>query len=225
MTMKDSIYIAGPMRGYELFNFPAFDEARETLKAGSWDPISPADLDREAGFDPVENPKGIDGAPLDWSNPANCLSPKFLQEAMKRDVDAIVQDAGALCLLPGWEKSTGAKAELALARWKNIPVYLYPSMKLLDDESICEEAHRIQGGDRQQDYGSPKQNFHDIADMWHQYLTMRNRSLGGPWAIDASDVANMMILMKMSRNTHKPKRDNWVDICGYAQCGAKCEEL
>ena len=86
-------------------------------------------------------------------------------------------------------------------------------------EEVCAEALRIQGGDRQQDYGSPKQNFQEIADMWNTYL----KCDGDP--IAPKDVANMMILMKIVRNNHKPKRDNWVDIAGYAQCGAKVEGL
>jgi hypothetical protein len=89
------------------------------------------------------------------------------------------------------------------------------------EESICQEAHRIQGGDRQQDYGSPAQNFQDIAVMWNAYMRLKNPGL--PDAFEALDIANLMILMKQVRNLHKPKRDNWVDICGYAQCGGKVE--
>ena len=89
-------------------------------------------------------------------------------------------------------------------------------------ESICEEAQRIQGGDRQQDYGSPAKNFQDIADLWSAYLKV---ALDVDIAIKARDVAHMSILMKVSRNVHKPKRDNWVDMAGYAQCGGKVDEL
>jgi len=89
-------------------------------------------------------------------------------------------------------------------------------------ESICEEAQRIQGGDRQQDYGSPAKNFQDIADLWSGYLKV---ALDVDIAIKARDVAHMSILMKVSRNVHKPKRDNWVDMAGYAQCGGKVDEL
>jgi hypothetical protein len=87
-------------------------------------------------------------------------------------------------------------------------------------ESICQEAHRIQGGDRQQDYGSPKQNFEDIAHVWTSYLQVKR---AGHPPVDAVDVAHMMILMKIVRNNHKPKRDNAVDIAGYAQCLAKIQ--
>tara|TARA_R110000850_G_scaffold70622_1_gene156277 strand:+ start:117 stop:566 length:450 start_codon:yes stop_codon:yes gene_type:complete len=89
-------------------------------------------------------------------------------------------------------------------------------------ESVCEEAQRIQGGDRQQDYGSPAKNFQDIADLWSTYLKV---ALDVDVDIKARDVAHMSILMKVSRNVHKPKRDNWVDMAGYAQCGGKVDEL
>ena len=44
------IYIAGPMRGYEKFNVPTFDLARDLWQEAGWNVISPADLDREHGF-------------------------------------------------------------------------------------------------------------------------------------------------------------------------------
>jgi hypothetical protein len=40
------VYIAGPMRGYDKFNFPAFDAARDRFTAMKWHVISPADIDR-----------------------------------------------------------------------------------------------------------------------------------------------------------------------------------
>ena len=92
--------------------------------------------------------------------------------------------------------------------------------ELEDLESICLEAYRIQGGDRQQDYGSPAKNFEDIAGLWNSYISATGRD-----KLEARDVAHMMILMKVSRNIHKPKRDNWVDMAGYAQCGGKVDGL
>lgn len=40
----------------------------------------------------------------------------------------------------------------------------------------------------------------------------------------ASDVANMMILLKIARGANgKPKEDNWIDIAGYAACGGELQ--
>ena len=98
----------------------------------------------------------------------------------------------------------------------------YEKLDEIAPESICQEAQRIQGGDRQQDYGSPTKNFQDIADLWSTYI---KTSLDVDVDLKARDVAHMSILMKISRNVHKPKRDNWVDMAGYAQCGGKVDEL
>lgn len=102
------IYIAGPMRGFPKFNFPAFDGARDRLSQKGWEVISPADLDREVGFDETE----------DSAQP----SKEFLDEALVRDVQGILK-SDAMYMLSGWEKSTGATAEYWLARWRHIPIY------------------------------------------------------------------------------------------------------
>ena len=46
---KPTIYIAGPMRGIEDFNFPAFDRQEELLEKQGWRVINPAELDRQNG--------------------------------------------------------------------------------------------------------------------------------------------------------------------------------
>jgi hypothetical protein len=76
-----SIYIAGPMRNCPLFNFPAFDKARDFLRSIGFNPISPVDLDREMGFDPATD---------SWEGFS-------LQEAIKRDLDAIMKVAPSIC--------------------------------------------------------------------------------------------------------------------------------
>ena len=52
---------------------------------------------------------------------------EFLCRCIKRDVNAILW-ADAIALLPGWEKSTGAKAELVIARWAQKQIFSYPEM-------------------------------------------------------------------------------------------------
>lgn len=89
-------------------------------------------------------------------------------------------------------------------------------------ESVCQEALRIQGGERQQDYGNPKNNLLEIGASWEWYIKTNCKV---DVSITARDVAHMMILMKVARNVHKPKRDNWVDMAGYAQCGGKIDDL
>jgi hypothetical protein len=194
-----TFYIAGPMRGFPRYNFDAFDAASLDLRGRGFNVISPADMDRQIGFDP------------DSKEP---LTKEFLDGAMQRDIDAIMR-ADGIVLLPGWERSTGAQAEAALARWKHIPVLLYPSMKPIGSEDVLEEALRITSGERQSSYGPPEQDFQKTAAMWSTILGTQ---------VKATDVALCMIALKISRATWAKKRDNWVDIAGYARCGFQCEQ-
>lgn len=102
------VYIAGPMRGYDCFNFPAFDACAADLRQFGYDVISPAEHDREQGFDETKNS-------LDGFDMTTALLWDLEQVA---NVDAIV-------LLPGWEKSTGVAAELATARALGKAAYTY----------------------------------------------------------------------------------------------------
>lgn len=119
------IYISGPMTGHKDFNFPAFDEAEKALRELGWDPISPAQLDRDIGFDPA----------------SSVVDEDFLDAALDRDVEAI-KNADAIVMLPGWEKSTGANAEMWVARWRKLPVYLYPSMRIMSDAFPVSDAEK-----------------------------------------------------------------------------------
>jgi hypothetical protein len=87
-------------------------------------------------------------------------------------------------------------------------------------EGILQEAVRITSGARQRDYDHPKPNHQRIATLWNAYNSIKKV----PGTIDsATDVAAKMILLKLVRNAHTPKRDNWTDIAGYARCGARIE--
>jgi hypothetical protein len=92
-----------------------------------------------------------------------------------------------------------------------------------DMEDVLEEALRITGGDRMSDYGPPDQDFRRTAIMWEQILN--SRIVDGELKIKPQDVASCMIALKLSRQTHQGKRDNWVDIAGYSRCGNLCQEL
>lgn len=89
-------------------------------------------------------------------------------------------------------------------------------------QGILEEAIRITSTDRNKDYGEPEDNFSIIAELWSAYL----RSIDIDFKTEdltSVAVAAMMILMKVSRVATSPeKRDHWVDIAGYAACGAQC---
>lgn len=71
-------------------------------------------------------------------------------------------------------------------------------------------------GDRNKTYGSPTQNFQNTADIWNVLLAHK---LKDGAEITATEVATLMIALKLARTIAQPKRDNFVDIAGYAACG------
>ena len=79
-------------------------------------------------------------------------------------------------------------------------------------EILC-AAESMVNGDRQADYGTPEDNFRNIAGLWSAYLGRE---------VSPVDVAAMMILLKVARTRACSKRrDSWIDIAGYAACGAE----
>ena len=105
-----SIYVSGPMRTYPRFNFDLFFQVQYKLEStGHWNVFNPAQMDLDIGFDPD----------IDVPDQA------FFEAAMRRDFDAIMR-CDAMVMLLGWEFSTGATAEMWIAKWKHIPIYLWP---------------------------------------------------------------------------------------------------
>lgn len=83
-------------------------------------------------------------------------------------------------------------------------------------KEILETAAKCVCGDREQDYGSPEDNFSRIADLWNAYI--------GGSMFKATDVAVMLALLKIARiGSGHAKQDNWVDLAGYAACGGEIE--
>lgn len=75
---------------------------------------------------------------------------------------------------------------------------------------------------RPRSYGSPERNFTRIARHWNVYLTGKYGAGRAP-LLEAVDVAAMMALMKIARLEETPDHiDSWVDLAGYAACGAEC---
>jgi hypothetical protein len=79
--------------------------------------------------------------------------------------------------------------------------------------SILTEADSLVYGDRSAVYGDPVENHERIAAMWSAYL-------GYP--VSARQVALCMALVKISRDSCVPKRDNLVDGAAYMHIGDCC---
>jgi len=102
------LYLAGPMEGYKAFNFPAFDKATEQLRGLGHEVFSPAEENRKLYPD------------VDWYNlkgtEEELITLGFDRgEALCQDITYICRKASGIALLEGWEKSTGARSESAVA--------------------------------------------------------------------------------------------------------------
>lgn len=94
----------------------------------------------------------------------------------------------------------------------------------MERKEILAEALRCVCGDREQDYGSPENNFQTIANLWEAYLRAGAISPGADLCIRPEDVAAMLALLKIARiSSGHGKADNWIDLAGYAACGGELE--
>lgn len=81
---------------------------------------------------------------------------------------------------------------------------------------ILHEAESCICGQREQDYGSPEDNFSTIAVMWTAYTGT---------VITALDVSMMMCLLKIARiKNGGGTGDSFVDLAGYAACGGEIHD-
>lgn len=88
-------------------------------------------------------------------------------------------------------------------------------------DDILAAAQRCVSGDREQDYGSPENNFQTIASLWMAYLDASGKLTE---FITSKDVAAMLALLKIARiASGHAKADNWIDLAGYAACGGEIE--
>lgn len=108
-----NVYLAGPMRGYKDFNFPAFFAAAEQLREKGHEVFNPAERDtNEFG---AEKLKSETGDEKELSRNLGMEGLSLTRKVFLHDTHYICTRADAIALLPGWEKSKGANAERALA--------------------------------------------------------------------------------------------------------------
>ena len=115
VNRNPTIYIAGPMRGHDDYNYPAFDRQQKVLEQQGWKVINPAEMDRN-------DEKPING-PMQFDPENNYEDHEFMRNALKRDMVAICDDCTAIYMMSNWEISKGAKTELALAKALGLDIY------------------------------------------------------------------------------------------------------
>ena len=123
---KKRLYLAGPMRGVKEFGYPAFINAAKILREAGYEVFSPAERDIAIGFE-WEGTTGTD---------EDMRRQNFsLREALGADLDWISHQADGIALLPGWQNSSGANAELATAIALGLDLYLFVDNELVDATS------------------------------------------------------------------------------------------
>jgi hypothetical protein len=110
------------MRGYPLFNFPAFLNAARYLRSEGFEVWNPAEADLDS-----------DG----WRVMVDPGSVKPIGHYIKRDIAAIVEQ-DAIVVLPGWDKSAGALSECFVgAMWNKLPIYRCDTFEPVTREELA----------------------------------------------------------------------------------------
>lgn len=95
-----SVYISGPMSGFENKNFDEFFKVENQLSNKGLNTINPAKINIEHG---LCDRQGAD------------IIPNSIRDFYNNDFNKLINDAEAITMLPGWLNSKGAKAELFVA--------------------------------------------------------------------------------------------------------------
>ncbi len=87
------------------------------------------------------------------------------------------------------------------------------------EANILEEANKITHGDRREAYGHPLDDFTKVAGAVNAMFASKLKE-----EFSAEDIPIIVALMKIARQMHLPKRDNMVDLAGYAWVSQECIE-
>lgn len=121
--MSKSVYIAGPMTGIPYFNFPAFFSAQLSLEEKGYTVFNPAKKDVDTFGDVFD--QCTEGSHEQFYQ---LLADRGIQQRpdmrhfARIDLNWIIDNATAICPLEGWQKSKGARTEMALAEWLGLEV-------------------------------------------------------------------------------------------------------
>lgn len=74
-------------------------------------------------------------------------------------------------------------------------------------DSVLKIADNIINGDRRDAYGDVRKSFAAVAETWGDILHVD---------VTPQQVALCMVALKLHREANSHKRDNLIDLCGYA---------
>jgi Domain of unknown function (DUF6378) len=111
---------------------------------------------------------------------------------------------------------------------ENLAAEAVPEPVVSPRRALLMQAADLVDGDRNAQYGDPNQDFQRTATLWNTYLSGVAERKGldvhtVEALIDTWDVGWMMQLLKASRSTVSPaKEDHYADAAGYAACAWHC---
>lgn len=225
MDVPKKLYLAGPMTGIRNHNLPAFERARNALRAAGHAVVCPAEMSEE----PLK--RGITDRAF----------------YMSQDIPQVVVAEG-IVFLKGWTPSQGANTE-ALVAWQcgkpgfllhwppNAPAgpegpdhrpnefelepidlmperlpYSTDTDDDRDPRSILAVADALVSGARRDSYGAPIDDYTKVSIM----LTgLFNEMLKVGCVFQPEHVPMIVQCMKLSREFNSPKRGNRIDGAGY----------
>lgn len=148
-----------------------------------------------------------------------------------RTADAEIQSVllnERICARPASYPIEGIAVEAEKLETEDEPDEGEGEAKKLTRAAVLEKARACVCGEREQDYGSPEDSFGCIAELWEAYLRAACISPDSVVRVTPTDVAMMMALLKIARvgtSCVGGTADSFVDLAGYAACGAECAEV
>jgi hypothetical protein len=136
---------------------------------------------------------------------------------LAEDFRLILDLADEVYVLPGWQGSAGARMEVQVARSIGLPVIDFETRREIEvtDLPVELEAATHVYGERQASYGHPASDFERTGRMWGAILGIDD--------VPPHLVALCMAALKISREVNAHKRDNMVDLIGYAICESRIQ--
>jgi len=104
-------YLAGPMTGIDLYNFPEFEKVATDLRSKGLDVVSPHEIDHGE----TEETRGS----LDY------------RVYIKADLRAMLE-CDAIVLMEGWRASKGCQFEVQVARKTGMRIFVYASGQMYE---------------------------------------------------------------------------------------------
>ena len=147
-----------------------------------------------------------------------------------RTADAEIQSVllnERICARPASYPIEGIAVEAEKLETEDEPDEGEGKAKKLTRAAVLEKARACVCGEREQDYGSPEDSFGCIAELWEAYLRAACIAPDSVVRVTPTDVAMMMALLKIARvgtSFVGGTADSFVDLAGYAACGAECAE-